>query len=80
MKTLALQKIIEKRNFLLGRIAHRIKQTQKGEIDVKDFARYYRDYKSEFKGYIDSMRDMEIITNEDRQKIYDSFIEKIDNI
>lgn len=80
MKTLALQKIIEKRNFLLGRIAHRIKQTQKGEIDVKDFARYYRDYKSEFKGYIDSMRDMEIITNEDRQKLYDSFIEKIDNI
>lgn len=80
MKTLALQKIIEKRNFLLGRIAHRIKQMQKGEIDVKDFAIYYRDYKSEFKGYINSMRDMEIITNEDRERLYDSFIEEIDNI
>lgn len=80
MKTLALEKIIEKRNFLLGRIAHRIKQMRKSEIDVEDFAIYYRAYKSEFKGYIDSMRDMEIITNEDRQKLYDSFIEEIDNI
>lgn len=80
MKTLALEKIIEKRIFLLGRIAHRIKQMQKGEIDVKDFAIYYRDYKSEFKGYINSMRDMEIITNEDRERLYDSFIEEIDNI
>lgn len=51
MKTLALEKIIEKRNFLLGRIAHRIKQMQKNEIDAEDFALYYRAYKSEFKGY-----------------------------
>ena len=80
MKTLALEKIIEKRDFLLGRIAHRIKQMQKGEIDVKDFAIYYRGYKSEFKGYINSMRDMEIITDEDRERLYDSFIEEIDNI
>lgn len=80
MRTLALQKIIEKRNFLLGRIAHRVKQMQKGEIDVEDFAIYYRAYKSEFKGYIDSMRDMEIITNEDRERLYDGFIKEIDNI
>jgi hypothetical protein len=26
------------------------------------------------------MRDMEIITNEDRERLYDSFIEEIDNI
>lgn len=80
MRTLALQKIIERRNFLLGRIAHRVKQMRKDEIDAEDFALHYRAYKSEFKGYITSMRDMEIITDEDRQKLYDSFIEKIDNI
>lgn len=47
---------------------------------VEDFAIYYRAYKSEFKGYIDSMRDIKIITDEDRQMLYDSFIEEIDNI
>jgi hypothetical protein len=80
MKTLALEKIIEKRSYLLDRIAHRIEQMRKNEIDVEDFAIYYRAYKSEFKGYIDSMRDMKIITDEDRQMLYDSFIEEIDNI
>lgn len=80
MRTLALEKIIEKRNFLLGRIAHRVKQMQKGEIDVEDFTIYFRTYKAEFKGYINSMRDMEIITNEDRQMLYDGFNKEIDNI
>lgn len=80
MKTLALEKFIEKRRYLLDRIAHRIEQMCKNEIDVEDFAIYYRACKSEFKGYIDSMRDMKIITDEDRQMLYDSFIEEIDNI
>ena len=82
MRTLALQKIIEKRDYLLARIAHRIEQMRKDE-DVEDFAIYYRDYKSEFtefKGYIRAFRDMEIITDEERQMLYDSFIEEIDNI
>lgn len=65
---------------MLARIAHRIEQMRKDEIDAEDFALYYRTYKSEFKGYIRAFWDMEIITDEDRQKLYDSFIEKIDNI
>lgn len=80
MRTLALQKIIEKRDYLLARIAHRIEQMRKDEIDAEDFALHCRAYKSEFKGYITSIRDMEIITDEDRERLYDSFIEEIDNI
>ena len=80
MKTLALEKFIEKRRYLLDRISHRTEQLWKNEIDVEDFAIYYRAYKSEFKGYIDSMRDLKIITDEDRQLLYDSFIEEIGNI
>lgn len=80
MKTLAFEKFIEKRGYLLDRIAHRIEQMRKNEINVKDFVIYYRVYKSEFKGYIDSLRDMKIITDEDRQMLYDSFIDEANNI
>lgn len=80
MRTLALQKIIERKNILLGRIAYKVEKVRKNEMNADDLAIYYRDYKSEFKGYINSMRDMEIITNEDRESLYNSFIEEIDNI
>lgn len=39
MKTLALEKIIEKRNFLLGRIAHRIKQMKIDKCYMTDSLR-----------------------------------------
>lgn len=35
MRTLALEKIIEKRRYLLDRIAHRIEQMRKNEIDAE---------------------------------------------
>lgn len=80
MKTLALQKIIEKRNFLLGRIAHKVKQMTKNEISAEDFSMYYASYKSELKGYMNSLVEMEIITPEERELLWDGFIAEINTI
>lgn len=80
MKTFALQKIIERKNILLGRIAYKVEKVRKNEMSADDLAIYYRDYKSEFKGYIRAFWDMELLTDKERQNLYDSFIEEIYNI
>lgn len=73
MKTLALQKIRERADFLLGRIKHRAIQYNKGEISFEEFLDYKKDYKAQFIGYVRAFWDIEVLTDEERVLIMREF-------
>lgn len=67
MKTLAIQKINEKKEYLTERMLHNKERYNKGEIDIDLLnARFHR-YENEYKGFVDAMLEMEFITNEEAQ-------------
>ena len=80
MKTLALQKIIERRDLLLEKIENKTKQLDKNEINAVGFLVYFDNCRYEFKWYINSLMDMKIITNDDVQILWDGFTDEINNI
>lgn len=73
MKTLALQKIEERKNFLIKRIKHRAFQYNDGDISFEEFLDYKKDYESQFRGYVKAFWDIEILTDEEREKIVNQF-------
>lgn len=77
MKTLAIEKIKEREEFLLRRTKHRFEQHRNNKISTEELGEYYRNYKENFKGYIDAFWHMELITDEEKRKIYEAFIDEM---
>lgn len=73
MKTLALQKIRERGNFLIKRIKHRAIQYNNGEISFEEFLDYKKDYEAQFRGYVRAFCDIEVLTDEERERIINQF-------
>lgn len=73
MKTLALQKIKERKNFLIKRIKHRAIQYNNGEISFEEFLDYKNDYETQFRGYVRAFWDIEVLTDEEREQIINQF-------
>lgn len=73
MKTLALQKIKERKNFLIKRIKHRYNQYISGLITCEDFARFESEYRAHFVGYARAFWDMELLTDEEYKSIISNF-------
>ena len=73
MKTLALQKIRERADFLLGRIKHRAIQYNDCKLSFEEFIEYKKYYQSQFRGYVLAFLDFEVITDEERVLIMREF-------
>lgn len=73
MKTLALQKIRERADFLLGRIKHRAIQYNDSKLSFEEFIEYKKYYQSQFRGYVLAFLDFEVITDEERVLIMREF-------
>lgn len=73
MKTLALQKIRERADFLLGRIKHRAIQYNDSKLSFEEFIEYKKYYQSQFRGYVSAFLDFEVITDEERVLIMREF-------
>lgn len=80
MRELALKKSIERRDLLLEKIRSKNKQLQKNEIVAEDLLLYSDNCRYEFKGYINSLMDIGIITDDDIQTLWDGFIYEMDSI
>ena len=73
MKTLALKKIEERGNFLIKRIKHRAIQYNNGEISFEEFLDYKKDYETQFRGYVRAFWDIEVLTDEEQERIINQF-------
>lgn len=73
MKTLALQKIRERGDFLIKRIKHRAIQYNNGEISFEEFLDYKKDYETQFRGYVRAFWDIEVITDKEREQFLIQF-------
>lgn len=80
MRELALQKSIERRDLLLEKIRNKNKQLQKNEISLETFLECSDNCRYEFKGYINSLFDIEAITDDDVQTLWDGFIYEMNDI
>lgn len=78
MKTLAMNKIKERKTFVLRRIHHRYEQYKKGMIFYKTFLEYKNEYIAHFNGYVRAFSDMELLTNEEEEQILRSFLESVE--
>lgn len=74
MKTLAMNKIEERKTFILGRIRHRYEHYKKGLISYETFAEYKNKYIAHFNGYITALWDMELLTDEEHRQIFTCFM------
>lgn len=78
MKTLAMNKIEERKTFILRRINHRYEQYKKGMICYKTFLEYKNEYIANFNGYVRAFWDMELLTSEEEEQILRSFMESVE--
>lgn len=78
MKTLAMNKIEERKTFILKRIHHRYEQYKQGLISCEKFAEYKNEYISHFNGYVRAFWDMEILTDAEQKKVLTSFMESVE--
>ena len=78
MKTLAMNKIEERKTFVLRRIRHRYEQYKKGMIFFETFVEYKNEYVAHFNGYVRAFWDMELLTNEEEEQILRSFMESVE--
>lgn len=78
MKTLALQKIEERKAFILRRIHHRYEQYKKGLISCETFSEYKNEYIAHFNGYVRAFWDIELLTSEEEKQILISFMESVE--
>lgn len=78
MKTLAMNKIEERKTFVLRRIHHRYEQYKKGMIFFETFVEYKNEYVAHFNGYVRAFWDMELLTNEEEEQILRSFMESVE--
>lgn len=73
MKTLALQKIRERKDFLLKSIKHRAIQYNNGEISFEEFLDYKKYYETQFRGYVRAFWDIEVLTYGEREQFINQF-------
>lgn len=73
MKTLVLNKIEERRKFILKRIKHRAIQYNNGEISFEEFLDYKKNYEIQFRVYVNAFLDIEILTCKERERIMNQF-------
>ena len=78
MKTLAMNKIEERKTFILGRIHHRYEHYKKGMIFYKTFLEYKNEYIAHFNGYVRAFWDVELLTDEEQKQILRSFMESVE--
>lgn len=78
MKTLAINKIEERKTFMIGRIHHRYEQYKKGMISCETFGEYKNEYIAHFNGYVRAFWDMELLTDEEQKQILKSFMESVE--
>lgn len=78
MKTLAMSKIDERRELILGRIHHRYEQYKQGLISCEKFAEYKNEYIAHFNGYVRAFWDMELLTDVEQKQVLTSFMESVE--
>lgn len=78
MKTLAMNKIEERKTFILRRIHHRYEQYEKGLISCETFSEYKNEYIAHFNGYVRAFWDIELLTSEEEEQILRSFMESVE--
>lgn len=78
MKTLAMNKIEERKAFILRRIHHRYEQYKQGLISCEKFVEYKNEYIAHFNGYVRAFWDMELLTSEEEEQILKSFLESVE--
>lgn len=78
MKTLAMNKIEERKTFILKRIQHRYNQYKRELISCETFSEYKNEYIAHFNGYVRAFWDMELLTNEEEEQILRSFMESVE--
>lgn len=78
MKTLAMNKIEERKAFILRRIHHRYENYKKGLISCETFSEYKNEYIAHFNGYVRAFWDMELLTNEEEEQILRSFMKSVE--
>ena len=77
MKTLAMNKIEERKTVILGRIHNRYEHYEKGLISFETFVEYKNKYIAHFNGYVRAFWDMELLTDEEQKLILRSFMESV---
>lgn len=80
MKTLAMNKIEERKTFILGRIHHRYEHYKKGLISFETFVEYKNKYIAHFNGYITAFWDMELLTDEQHRQTFTSFMKSVEEL
>lgn len=80
MREVALRKSIERRDLLLEKIENQAEHFHKNEISAEMLSTYCDNCRYEFKGYINSLMDMGIITADDVQILWDGFIDEMNDI
>lgn len=78
MKTLAMNKIEERKTFMLRRIHYRYEQYEKGLISCETFSEYKNEYVAHFNGYVRAFWDVELLTDEEQKQILRSFMESVE--
>lgn len=72
MKTLAIQKINEKKEYLVNRMMRNKERYNKGEIDIDLLTVRFRRYQNEYKGFVNAMLEFGLITNKEAQDTLES--------
>lgn len=78
MKTLAMNKIEERKAFILRRIHHRYEQYKQGLISCEKFVEYKNKYIAHFNGYVRAFWDMELLTDAEQKQVLTSFMESVE--
>lgn len=78
MKKLIMNKIEERKAFILKRIHHRYEKYKQGLISCEKFAEYKNEYIAHFNGYVRAFWDIELLTTEEEEQILRGFMESVE--
>lgn len=80
MKILAIQKINEKKEYLVNRMMRNKERYNKGEIDIDLLTVRFRRYQNEYKGFVNAMLEFGLITNKEAQDTLESMFSVLNSI
>lgn len=80
MKTLAKQMIIERAQRLYGRMRHSVEQYKLGGITIELVSEIENEHRNQFKGYLCSMKDLELITPQEYINYFNDYCSDTDKI
>ena len=80
MKTLAKQMIIERANKFYSRAKKTMESYKNGNIDIEFVFEREMRYRNQFKGYLQSMEDLELITEREYEDYLDVFFTDVSEI